>query len=167
MLALIQRVTKASVTVAGTEISRINSGICLLLGIHNHDTSEDSAYLIRKLEAIRIFADRSDRFEISLKQLKEEGRGPEILVVSQFTLYGDLKKNRPSFTKAKAPAEAEQLYLEFCASLRSLGYTVKEGEFGAYMSVEIVNDGPVTFTLSSDNLPSHKDESHTFRPETE
>lgn len=157
MIALVQRVKKAEVTVNSKSISRISFGICILLGISEADTQEDIEYLVNRTISLKWFASTNTKFEYNFKSFSESNTvAPEILVVSQFTLYADLKKGtKPSFTKAKNAEEANKMYLEFCNKLSALGYTVKRGEFGAYMAVELINDGPATFILSSDHLKHH------------
>jgi len=151
MIALAQRVNHASVSIKGKIISQIHSGVCILLGIRNDDTEADCDYLINRLASVKIFPDPSgDHFAKNLKTQKQD-----ILIVSQFTLYADLRKGTgPSFTKAMAPDPARKLYQLFCDKFLALGYNVKQGEFGAYMQVALENDGPVTFIFSSDHLKS-------------
>jgi D-tyrosyl-tRNA(Tyr) deacylase len=136
--AVVQRVSQAKVSPGG----EIGPGLCILLGIARGDTAENAAALAGKTARLRIF-ERDGRFDVSLLDT-----GGAALVVSQFTLVGDTAKgNRPSFTDAAPPDEAEQIYEAFCAALRELGVAVATGVFGARMSVELVNDGPVTILL--------------------
>jgi D-tyrosyl-tRNA(Tyr) deacylase len=142
--AVLQRVSRASVRVGDELIGEIGPGLCVLLGVARGDGPEQAAKLAGKVARLRVF-ERDGRFDVSLLDV-----GGEALVVSQFTLLGDTARgNRPSFTEAAPPDEAEALYEVFCAELRSLGVTVATGRFGARMSVELVNDGPVTLTLGA------------------
>jgi D-tyrosyl-tRNA(Tyr) deacylase len=136
--AVVQRVSRAKVTPGG-EIGR---GLCVLLGVARGDTAEDAVALAGKIARLRIF-ERDGKFDVSLLDT-----GGAALVVSQFTLLADTAKgNRPSFTDAAPPEEAEPLYEAFCAALRELGVEVATGVFGAKMAVELVNDGPVTIVV--------------------
>jgi D-tyrosyl-tRNA(Tyr) deacylase len=140
MRALVQRVSRASVTVDGERVSEIATGMLVLLGVKRGDTQQDADKIARKLQALRIFEDDDGRMNRSV----EEAHG-EILCVSQFTLYGDARKgNRPSFVDAAPPEEAEPLYERVCATLDAQG-----GRFGAHMKVELTNDGPVTLLLET------------------
>jgi len=142
MRALIQRVSRASVTVDGEVAGAIGPGLLVLLGITHDDDAAIADRLADKVRALRIFEDAEGKMNESL------GDGREVLVVSQFTLYGDARKgNRPSFVAAARPDHAEPLYERFCAELRALGVQVKQGVFGARMAVELVNDGPVTIVF--------------------
>ncbi|HET7759903.1 MAG TPA: D-aminoacyl-tRNA deacylase [Gaiellaceae bacterium] len=143
MKAVLQRVSRASVRVGDELVGEIGPGLCVLLGVARADLPEDAARLAGKVARLRVF-ERDGRFDVSLLDV-----GGEALVVSQFTLLADTAKgNRPSFTDAAPPEEAEPLYEAFCAELRSLGVGVSTGRFGARMSVELANDGPVTLVLS-------------------
>jgi D-tyrosyl-tRNA(Tyr) deacylase len=143
MRALVQRVSQASVTVDGERIARIGPGLLVLLGIRRGDTRREADHLVRKLQALRVFDDDGGRMNLSV-----EDTGNEILVVSQFTLYGDTRKgNRPSFVDAAPPEEAEPLYEHVRDSLRAQG-----GRFGARMHVDLTNDGPVTLLLEATGL---------------
>lgn len=145
MRAIVQRVTKASVAVDGEEVGRIGRGLVILLGVRNGDTAEDARYLADKCAHLRIFSDEESKFNLSCRDV-----AGEMLVVSQFTVYGDLRKGRrPSFTDSAPPKIAEPLYQRFIANLRELGLNVAEGVFGAMMLVEIHNDGPVTLMMES------------------
>ena len=140
MRALVQRVSEASVSVAGEEVSRIGPGLLVLLGIRSGDGPEQADRIARKLLALRVFEDDEGRMNRSVGE-----RGGELLCVSQFTLYGDARKgNRPSFVEAAAPAEAEPLYERVRAALGAQG-----GVFGAHMDVALVNDGPVTLLVEA------------------
>lgn len=158
MIALVQRVQRAEVRVDEKLLSQINSGICIFLGICDTDSDEDTTYLINRITSLKWFKDGVGKFVHNLKnyQATTSGEVPEILVVSQFTLYADLKKGtKPSFTRAMEPTSANKMYEDFCNKLATLGYTVNRGKFGAYMAVELINDGPATFILSSDHLQHH------------
>jgi len=138
MRALVQRVSHASVTVDGERVAQVGAGMLVLLGVKRGDTEQDADRLARKLRALRIFEDDDGRMNRSV----EEAHG-EILCVSQFTLYGDVRKgNRPSFVDAAPPDEAEPLYERVRAALNAQG-----GRFGARMKVELTNDGPVTLLI--------------------
>jgi D-tyrosyl-tRNA(Tyr) deacylase len=139
--AVVQRVTRARVTPGG----EIGAGLCILLGVARGDTDADAERLAGKIARLRIFQNDEGRFDRSL--LDTAGAA---LVVSQFTLLADLAKgNRPSFSEAAPPEEAEPLYEAFCAALRELGVEVASGVFGARMAVDLVNDGPVTIVLDA------------------
>lgn len=146
MRMLIQRVDQASVSVDDTAVAAIGPGLCVLLGVGREDTGQDSAFLADKLLNLRIFADESGKFSRSIMDT-----GGEILVVSQFTLYGDTRKGRrPSLTGAAAPEDAERLYRDFVDRLTVPGGPrVCTGTFQAYMKVSLVNDGPVTFLIDT------------------
>jgi D-aminoacyl-tRNA deacylase len=145
MRAVVQRVTSASVTVAGEVIGKIERGLVVLLGVAQSDTEADANYLADKIVGLRIFADDEDKMNRSL--LEADG---QLLVVSQFTLLGDCRKGRrPSFVDA-APLElAEALYEKFVAAARTRGATVATGRFRRNMQVSLVNDGPVTLIVES------------------
>jgi D-tyrosyl-tRNA(Tyr) deacylase len=140
MRALVQRVSSASVAVDGTEIAAIKRGLLVLLGVRDGDTKSDADWIVRKLLALRVFEGASGRMDLAVGDA-----GGEIICVSQFTLYGDTRRgNRPSFTAAAAPDQAEPLYEHV---LRGLG--AQGGKFGAQMDVSLVNDGPVTLLIES------------------
>ncbi len=147
MRAVVQRVTRGSVTVEGELVGRIDRGLVVLLGVRNGDTDDEASWLARKVANLRVFADDEGRFNRSLLDV-----GGRALVVSQFTLYGDARRGRrPSFTKAAPPEVAEPLVERFCEFLRDEGVTgIETGRFGANMMVEIHNDGPVTIILDTD-----------------
>lgn len=143
MRAVVQRVSRASVTVAGEVIGAIDAGLCVLVGITEGDTAGSVDKLADKLVKLRIFADADDKMNRSVGDI-----GGSILVISQFTLYGDARKgNRPSFVTAARPEVAEPLIERCVERLRAGGAAVATGRFGADMAVEIHNDGPVTIIL--------------------
>jgi D-aminoacyl-tRNA deacylase len=143
MRAVCQRVSEANVTVDGNVVGAIGMGLVVLLGIAGSDDGDAVARLAAKVARLRIFADDDGKFDRSVLDV-----GGRALVVSQFTLLADTRKgNRPSFTDAAPPAQAERLYERFCDELRVLGVPVETGIFGARMSVALVNDGPVTIVL--------------------
>ncbi len=145
MKALLQRVTGASVSVAGEVTGRIGQGLVVLLGVAEGDSEQDARYLAEKTVNLRIFADEAGKFNLSA----QDTRG-EILAVSQFTLLADTKKGRrPSFTSAAPPDQAEHLFDYYVAQVRGTGLTVATGRFQTHMRVEIHNDGPVTILLDS------------------
>ncbi len=146
MRLVIQRVSQAKVTVQGKEVGAIGPGLCLFLGVAKGDTEEDSTYLVQKSVELRIFEDDEGKFNRALLDV-----GGEILVISQFTLYGDCTKGRrPSFSHAASPEEAERLYQQFVQKLREKGLRVATGQFQAKMEVSLVNSGPVTFIIDSE-----------------
>ena len=145
MRAVVQRVSEASVAVGDDVVGAIGRGAAVLLGVASNDTSDDADRLAGKLARLRIFENEDGRFDRSLVDVDGE-----VLVVSQFTLIADTRKgNRPSFTDAARPEEAEPLYERFCAALRDEGIPVAQGVFGARMDVALVNDGPVTIILET------------------
>lgn len=145
MIALIQRVLNASVTVAGETIGEIGPGLLILLGVEKGDTPESTRRLVSKVLGYRIFGDENDKMNLNVKQV-----GGSVLVVSQFTLAADTQKGlRPSFSRGAEPAEAERLYDDFTACCREQGVTTETGRFAADMKVALVNDGPVTFWLQA------------------
>jgi D-aminoacyl-tRNA deacylase len=145
MRALIQRVDHAKVTVEGDVTGQIGKGLLVLLGVTHDDTEEVAHKLAVKVSKLRIFNDDAGKMNLSVKDV-----GGSILVVSQFTLYADAKGgNRPSYITAAQPEKARQLYEVFSNSLRTLGFTVANGQFGANMDVELLNQGPVTIWLDS------------------
>ncbi|MDA1191591.1 MAG: D-aminoacyl-tRNA deacylase [Candidatus Poribacteria bacterium] len=148
MRAVVQRVSRASVTVEDAIVGEIGVGALVLLGVAEGDTDEDVAYLSDKIANLRIFPDDESRMNRSLLDI-----GGEALVVSQFTLYGDCRRGRrPSFTEAAKPDAAVALYESFCANLTERGVHVERGVFQAHMDVSLVNDGPVTILLDSSRL---------------
>ena len=138
MRAVVQRVTQAQVDVDGRTVGRIGAGLMVLLGVTHDDTADTASRLAAKIHGLRILRDERSVADT----------GDAILVVSQFTLYGDARKGRrPTWTAAAPGAVAEPLYEAFCAALRSLGATVEQGVFGADMAVSLTNDGPTTLLL--------------------
>ena len=149
MRVLIQRVRSAQVTVEGQVIGKIGTGLLLLVGIAESDTEAELDWMVRKCLGLRLFPDPNGdrpRFDLSLSEIQGE-----LLVVSQFTLYGECRKGRrPDFTGAASPAIAENLYDQFVDKLKASGLTVETGKFGAMMQVSLENDGPVTLMLERD-----------------
>jgi D-tyrosyl-tRNA(Tyr) deacylase len=142
---VIQRVTEATVSIHGKVISQTGPGVCVFLGIAKGDTREDADYLAEKAVGLRIFEDSEGKFNRSLSDA-----GGEVLVVSEFTLYGDCTKGRrPSFNQAAPPEEAEPLYHRFVQTIKESGFKVATGTFQTKMTVSIANDGPVTLILDS------------------
>ncbi len=145
MRALIQRVSEASVSIDGEVVGAIGPGLLVLLGVSRDDTDEDSSYIVTKVVNLRIFSDDEGKFQSSATDI-----GAELLVVSQFTLYGETRKGRrPSFTLAAAPNEATRLFERVVALFKETGLKVETGTFQAYMAVALVNDGPVTLMLDT------------------
>jgi D-aminoacyl-tRNA deacylase len=145
MRAVVQRVGSAQVYVDGRSTGKIGKGLLVFVGVAKGDGEEDVSYFASKLPEIRIFEDASGKFNLSLRET--EG---EMLVVSQFTLYGDCRKGRrPSFTEAEEPSSAKELYERLISRLREQGIPVQTGEFQAKMEVHLINDGPVTLILDS------------------
>jgi D-aminoacyl-tRNA deacylase len=143
MRAVVQRVSSARVVVGDELVGEIGAGLCILLGVARGDGEAESSRLAGRVARLRIFENEDGRFDCSLLDV-----GGEALVVSQFTLIADTAKgNRPSFSDAAPPEQAEPLYQAFCGALRELGVRVATGRFGARMAVELVNDGPVTIVL--------------------
>lgn len=148
MRAVVQRVTRASVTIDGETVGEIGNGLVVLLGVAHDDTKQDADYLAPKIAALRIFDDADGKMNVSLKEI--EGG---LLVVSQFTLFGDVRRGlRPSWSEAAPPEVAEPLYEYFVESSRKLIARVATGSFRKTMQVELVNDGPVTIMLDSRKL---------------
>ncbi|WP_218311017.1 D-aminoacyl-tRNA deacylase [Alteromonas antoniana] len=141
MIGLIQRVSKASVEVDENQISEIDKGILLLLGVEKDDTAEQVEKMAQKICQYRIFSDDDGKMNLNIQQV-----GGSVLVVSQFTLVADTKKgNRPGFSRGASPEHGEKIYQDVIAAIEGKGVTVKTGQFGADMQVSLVNDGPVTF----------------------
>ena len=148
MKFVIQRVNHASVKVDGNVVGKIDKGYMVLIGIAEDDTKEIADKMIKKMIGLRIFEDENGKTNISLKDVSGE-----LLLISQFTLYADCKKgNRPSFVKAGAPDMAERLYEHFMERCRNYVAVVEKGQFGADMKVELLNDGPFTLMLESEQL---------------
>ncbi len=148
MRVVIQRVARAEVRVEGAVVGSVGRGLLVLLGVAQEDDEEAARFLADKVAALRIFEDGAGKMNLALAEV-----GGGVLVVSQFTLLGDLRKgNRPSFTAAAPPERANALYERFCALLREKGLPVATGVFRAHMDVELVNDGPVTVMLDSTRL---------------
>ncbi|MDS0524415.1 D-aminoacyl-tRNA deacylase [Clostridium sp. SHJSY1] len=145
MRAIVQRVNSSSVKVEDKIIGEIKRGFNVLLGISKEDTKEDTKYICDKILGLRVFEDENDKLNLSIQDV--EG---ELLVISQFTLYGDCRKGRrPNFMNAMGGEEANKLYEEVIEKLKESGLKVEFGEFGAHMVVDIINDGPVTIMLDS------------------
>lgn len=145
MKAVIQRCRQASVHVGAEEISAIQRGLVVLLGVAQEDTLADVAYLVRKIAQLRIFEDEAGKMNHSIQEVSGS-----ILSVSQFTLLANTKKgNRPSFVAAAHPDKGQMLYEAFNEQLRALGIAVQTGEFGAHMAVSLINDGPVTIVIDT------------------
>ncbi len=148
MRAVLQRVSKARVLVDGRVTGEIAAGLVVLLGVGQGDTSDAAKYLAEKTATLRIFGDDAGKMNRSIVDI-----AGAVLVVSQFTLYGDARgQRRPSFLKAAPPDEANRLYEEYCIALRALGVPVETGVFQTMMAVELTNDGPVTILLDSEKL---------------
>ncbi|MCA1616825.1 MAG: D-tyrosyl-tRNA(Tyr) deacylase [Acidobacteria bacterium] len=148
MRAVLQRVTRASVRVSGETVGEIGAGAVVLLGVARDDTDADARYLAEKIAALRVFDDAEGRMNLSLAET-----GGALLVVSQFTLYGDVRRGRrPSWVEAAPPEAAAGLYDRFVAEARKTVARVETGSFRAMMEVELVNDGPVTLLLDSRKL---------------
>jgi D-tyrosyl-tRNA(Tyr) deacylase len=148
MRAVVQRVRSARVTVEDEVVGEIGPGLVVFLGVGEDDTSDDLSYLVDKVANLRIFEDDDGKMNYSALQLNLQ-----VLVVSQFTLWGDCRKGRrPSFSHAAPPEEANEMYEEYVRRLRSAGLSVETGRFQAMMTVSVENDGPVTILLDSDKL---------------
>jgi D-tyrosyl-tRNA(Tyr) deacylase len=146
MRAVVQRVSKARVSVAGETTGEIGRGLLVLLGVSQNDSQADADYLVDKIVNLRIFEDAEDKMNLSLVDV-----AGALLVVSQFTLYGDTRRGRrPSFIEAAPPARANELYEYFVTRSRTLVSRVETGRFQAMMDVELINDGPVTIILDSE-----------------
>jgi D-tyrosyl-tRNA(Tyr) deacylase len=145
MRAVVQRVTKASVTVEGRVTGQIGQGLLVLLGVAQNDTEADADYLAEKISGLRIFEDADEKMNRSIMDV-----GGAVLAVSQFTLYGDVRRGkRPSFDEAARPEQAKKLYDYFVEKIRATGLRCETGVFQAMMEVELVNSGPVTILLDS------------------
>jgi len=147
MKAIVQRVSQSEVRVEGKAVGQIQNGILIFLGVSKEDATSDADYLAQKIIQLRMFQDDEGKMNLSAVDT-----GADVLVVSQFTLYGDCRKGRrPSFDKAADPQKGEELYNYFVEELRKQDLKVETGQFQAMMDVELVNDGPVTFILESKN----------------
>ena len=147
MRAVVQRVTNADVKIDGRVNGKIDDGLLVLLGVGNGDTGEDMKYIADKIIKLRIFSDENDKMNLSLEDV-----GGSMLVISQFTLYGDCSHGRrPYFGNAMEPVSANEMYEKFVAYIREQGIHTETGEFGADMKVSLTNDGPVTIILESKN----------------
>ena len=147
MKAVVTRVQQASVEIEGKVCGAIGQGFLVLLGVGPDDTEESCDRLAEKIAHVRVFSDEAGKMNLSIDQV-----GGSFLVISQFTLYADLKKRRPGFSHAAKPELAEPLYERFMENLRAKGFRVEHGEFGADMKVASVNDGPVTLLFDTDCL---------------
>ncbi len=147
MRAVVQRVSRASVHVDQTVTGKIGQGLLVLLAVEKNDTEKDLHWLLDKLSVLRIFSNEDGKFDLSLEDIQGS-----ILLVSQFTLYGDCRKGRrPNFDRSAPPDLAEELYNKGIEYLRAKGIPTETGQFGAMMDVELVNDGPVTLIIDSPN----------------
>ena len=145
MRAVVQRVVSSNVKVDGETTGEIDKGLLVLLGVGEDDTPKDTAYMVDKIVNLRIFEDEDEKMNLSLKDV-----GGELLVVSQFTLYGDCKKGRrPGFSDAARLDKADEYYIDFVNKARELGVKTETGKFQTHMMVELINDGPVTLLVDS------------------
>ena len=152
MKAILQRVTNAKVEVDSKTVGEIGMGFLILLGVENGDTEKEADALAAKIAGLRIFTDENDKMNLALADV-----GGRLLVVSQFTLYADCRKGkRPNFTKAAKGEQANELYEYFVSCCRGFGIETQTGAFGADMKVELLNDGPVTIPLDTDELMRKK-----------
>lgn len=143
MKILVQRVLEASVKIDGKQISKIEKGFLVLVGITHNDTEKQADYLVKKVTNLRVFEDENGKMNLGIKDI-----GGKLLIVSQFTLYGNCENgNRPSFTEAAKPEYANKLYEYFCKKCEESGIEVQKGIFGADMKVNLINDGPVTLMI--------------------
>ena len=148
MRAVVQRVTNADVKIDGRVNGKIDNGLLVLLGVGNGDTEEDMKYIADKIIKLRIFSDENDKMNLSLEDV-----GGSMLVISQFTLYGDCSHGRrPYFGNAMEPVSANEMYEKFVAYIRERGIHTETGEFGADMKVSLTNDGPVTIILDTEEI---------------
>lgn len=148
MRAVIQKVTKSNVVVNNEEISNIDQGLLVLLAVKENDDKDDLAYIKKKIEKLRIFEDNEGKMNLSIEEV-----GGEILLVSQFTLYGDVRKgNRPSFIDSAKPDKANEFYELLKEELIADGFSVKTGKFQTHMEVSLTNDGPCTIILDSERI---------------
>ena len=145
MIAVIQRVTYANVTIDDNVVGHIDQGLVILLGVMDDDDEDDTNYLVNKISGLRIFNDENEKMNLSIKDVLGSA-----LVISQFTLCADTQKGRrPSFIHAALPEKGNELYADFMKKIKGQGVPVQSGEFGAMMKVNIQNDGPVTIVLDS------------------
>ena len=148
MTAVIQRVINANVKIDNSEERSISNGLVILLGIHKDDTEKDISYLVDKIIGLRIFNDDNDKMNYSLLDINGS-----VLIISQLTLYGDFRRGRrPSFINASDPKKGKVLYNDFVQMFKRKGLNVKTGEFGAHMNVSLINNGPVTFVIYSNDI---------------
>jgi D-tyrosyl-tRNA(Tyr) deacylase len=146
MRAVVQRVSRGRVTVDGQVVGAIGKGYVVLLGVAKEDTPEAADYVAEKVAGLRVFEDEAGKMNLSIQEA-----GGEVLAISQFTLYGDVRRGRrPGFDRAGRPEQAEPLYERFVAKLREAGLRVETGRFQTHMEVELVNDGPVTILVDSE-----------------
>ncbi|MHB8070879.1 MAG: D-aminoacyl-tRNA deacylase [Candidatus Cryosericum sp.] len=146
MRAVVQRTSSASVVVDGSTVGEIGRGLLVLLAVAPGDGAEEVTFMVRKLSGLRIFPDDKGLMNRSIRDV-----GGSFLIVSQFTLYGDVKRgNRPSFVGAASGEHADAVYGDVCSGLRAAGFEVQTGVFGAHMDVSLVNDGPVTIIVDTD-----------------
>lgn len=145
MRIVVQRVKEASVTVDNIVVGKIFKGLLVFVGVGHTDDDIDISYLVDKTLGLRIFQDKNDKMNLSVKDI-----GGELLIISQFTLYGDMRKGkRPSFTKSADPEKGEKIYMEYINKLKLSKLKVETGIFGAHMDVKLTNDGPVTILIDS------------------
>lgn len=145
MRSIVQRVSRASVSVGGSQVSSIGKGFLVLTGVFGYDNESDLEWMAKRIAQLRVFADAEGKMNVALQEA-----GGEVLLVSQFTLCANIKKgNRPSFIEAMEPSAAEEVVKRLCEALKGYGLNVQAGVFGAMMDVELVNDGPVTIVLDS------------------
>ena len=148
MTAVIQRVINANVKIDNSEERSISNGLVILLGVHKYDTEKDISYLVDKIIGLRIFNDDNDKMNCSLLDINGS-----VLIISQLTLCGDFRKGRrPSFINASDPKKGKYLYNNFVQMFKRKGLNVKTGEFGAHMNVNLINNGPVTFIIDSNDI---------------
>lgn len=151
MKIVVQRVKNASVTIDNELFSSIDQGYLILFGVDKNDTKTQADWLARKISVLRCFPDENGKMNLSIKDIQGE-----ILIVSQFTLCGDIKKGtRPSFDNAMLPIEAKEMYEYFISKVAEQNIPVKTGVFAAHMDVSLLNDGPVTFVVNAPNLSNH------------
>lgn len=145
MRAVVQRVKEAGVKVDNKIVGKISKGLLVFLGVGEEDSEIDLNYLVHKILGLRIFQDENDKMNLSVQDINGE-----ILVISQFTLYGDVRKGkRPSFIKSAHPEIGNRFYEEFITKINESGVTVESGKFGAHMDIDLINDGPVTILIDS------------------